>query len=301
MILIVITTWFCLENRRESYNIGLEAVYAPDNPTKKALNTYRGVSYGDFYEQDVSNSINIDLVNDIKGNLSADSGKKKILASVMASTPEYLAFLFRIALTAFLLLAISRFVLSFFPAGRLRRRLNMKNHKKMPKNNKNKKIAVILAILIVFFGLGAKQSGSRKLELRQRHQPLQAEARLINRWKIFPALIPPAATGRLMSRLFINLPSGQWALPLFFMIMVGGFMYITSAGNQATMGKAKGYITDAIIGLIMAMAAYLLLYEINPDLLKVNVPKDMSLATSGTGTGAVSPRQIPNYRTAGSL
>jgi hypothetical protein len=51
-----------------------------------------------------------------------------------------------------------------------------------------------------------------------------------------------------------------------FMITVGGYMYITSAGNNATMGKAKSIITDAIIGLVLALLAYLIFYTINPNL-----------------------------------
>ncbi len=52
-----------------------------------------------------------------------------------------------------------------------------------------------------------------------------------------------------------------------FMIGVGGFMYVvTSAGNAAKMGDAKGMIMDAIFGLVLAMLAYLILYIVNPDL-----------------------------------
>jgi hypothetical protein len=99
----------------DSYDIGVEALYAPDNITKKALNTYWGVSYGEFDEQDISSFINIDLGNSIDGQTSADSGKHKILASVISSTPAYLAFLFRIVLTAFILLISARFIFHFFP------------------------------------------------------------------------------------------------------------------------------------------------------------------------------------------
>lgn len=54
-----------------------------------------------------------------------------------------------------------------------------------------------------------------------------------------------------------------------FMIMLGGFMYITSAGNNAAMGKAKEFIFDAIIGLVMALAAWVILNEINPQLVQI--------------------------------
>ncbi|MFA6383626.1 MAG: hypothetical protein WCX17_04365, partial [Parcubacteria group bacterium] len=64
---------------------------------------------------------------------------------------------------------------------------------------------------------------------------------------------------------------GIWAIGIaaLLMISIGGFMYITSAGNNSSMEKAKGVITDAVVGLILALTAYLLLYIINPDLVKI--------------------------------
>lgn len=54
-------------------------------------------------------------------------------------------------------------------------------------------------------------------------------------------------------------------LSAVLMLSIGGFMYLTSAGNTAQMGNAKGVITDALIGLVIALFAWLLLYVINPD------------------------------------
>ena len=64
---------------------------------------------------------------------------------------------------------------------------------------------------------------------------------------------------------------GLWAVGIaaLLMISIGGFMYITSAGNNSSMEKAKGVISDAIIGLVLALVAYLLLYVINPDLVRI--------------------------------
>lgn len=64
---------------------------------------------------------------------------------------------------------------------------------------------------------------------------------------------------------------GIWAVGIvaMFMIIWGGYAYITSAGNNSQMETAKRIITDAIIGLIMALTAYLLLYIINPDLVQM--------------------------------
>ncbi len=66
---------------------------------------------------------------------------------------------------------------------------------------------------------------------------------------------------------------GIWTVGIaaLLMISIGGFMYFTSAGNTAKLGQAKTVIFDALYGLIVALAAYLLLYVINPDLVKVNI------------------------------
>lgn len=66
---------------------------------------------------------------------------------------------------------------------------------------------------------------------------------------------------------------GIWTVGIagMFMIMFGGYTYLLSAGNNSTMQKGKGFITDAIIGIIMALTAYLLLYIINPDLLEIKI------------------------------
>jgi hypothetical protein len=55
------------------------------------------------------------------------------------------------------------------------------------------------------------------------------------------------------------------------MIIIGGFMYMTAAGNTSKAGTAKTVITDAIYGLIVALSAYLLLFIINPDLVGVDI------------------------------
>lgn len=60
-----------------------------------------------------------------------------------------------------------------------------------------------------------------------------------------------------------------WAVGIaaMFMITIGGGMYLTSAGNTSAAGNAKNVITDAIIGLVLALVAWFLLNFINPDIL----------------------------------
>lgn len=60
-------------------------------------------------------------------------------------------------------------------------------------------------------------------------------------------------------------------LSAVLMLSIGGFMYLTSAGNTASIGTAKGIIYDSLIGLVIALSAWLVLYVINPDLVEINL------------------------------
>ena len=68
-----------------------------------------------------------------------------------------------------------------------------------------------------------------------------------------------------------------WAvgIAVVFMLTIGGFMYLTSAGNTSRIGTAKTIIFDAILGLILALVAWIFLYIINPDLVKVKLPSSL--------------------------
>lgn len=56
------------------------------------------------------------------------------------------------------------------------------------------------------------------------------------------------------------------------MIVVGGFYYLTSAGNASRSGEGKDRIKWAIYGLILALSSYVILNFINPDLVRPKLP-----------------------------
>jgi hypothetical protein len=61
-----------------------------------------------------------------------------------------------------------------------------------------------------------------------------------------------------------------------FMIMLAGIRWITANGNASTIGLAKAQLTDAIIGLILILFANVMLYMINPALVRfksLTIPK----------------------------
>lgn len=66
---------------------------------------------------------------------------------------------------------------------------------------------------------------------------------------------------------------GIWTVGIagFFMLVVGGFMYMLSAGNTSSAGSAKKVIVDALVGIVAALGAYVILYVINPELTKITI------------------------------
>ena len=64
-------------------------------------------------------------------------------------------------------------------------------------------------------------------------------------------------------------------------------MYATSAGNTSTAGSAKSIISDALLGLVVAMTAYLILNVINPDLVRTDAFKQGFQLTTPAGPSAV--------------
>lgn len=97
----------------ESYDVSVSALYSQSDPVKKKLNDVWGVTYDQFYEKMVSARINIDVKDsDSIENQTASTGQK-VLASVYSSMPSYLAFLFKIVLSGFLILFASGFFMSF--------------------------------------------------------------------------------------------------------------------------------------------------------------------------------------------
>ena len=66
---------------------------------------------------------------------------------------------------------------------------------------------------------------------------------------------------------FFNFSIAIGGIAAFAMLVLGGFRFLTSAGNPTAQKDAKDIITSAIIGLLLLLASYLLLEVINPDLL----------------------------------
>lgn len=53
------------------------------------------------------------------------------------------------------------------------------------------------------------------------------------------------------------------------LIMMGGVQWISAAGNEAIIGKAKEIIIAAVTGLVIALLSYIILLVINPKLINI--------------------------------
>lgn len=58
------------------------------------------------------------------------------------------------------------------------------------------------------------------------------------------------------------------AILAVLMIVIAGTRWVASAGSEAEIKAARDMITNAILGLILAFAAWLIIQTINPDILK---------------------------------
>jgi len=52
------------------------------------------------------------------------------------------------------------------------------------------------------------------------------------------------------------------------MMVVGGFQYVTSAGDKTRLSAGKKRIMNALTGLVLALSSYVILYSINPKLVE---------------------------------
>ncbi len=102
---------------------------------------------------------------------------------------------------------------------------------------------------------------------------------------VYAAVLPnlqqgDVATLQSLEGLFTNVVNVVIALAgvaLFIMFVIAGFSFLFSQGDQKKLEQARGTITNAIIGLVIIVAAYLIIRIISvftgvPDILKFTIP-----------------------------
>lgn len=65
---------------------------------------------------------------------------------------------------------------------------------------------------------------------------------------------------------------GTVGLATFGAMVYGGFLYMLSGTNIVSQQEAKDWMRGAISGLVLALAAYLIMNTINPDLVSIKAP-----------------------------
>ncbi len=80
-----------------------------------------------------------------------------------------------------------------------------------------------------------------------------------------PPLPPATNFQQLISNAF-NYSIALVGIAVFIMVMWGGFLWLTSAANPGNIASAKRYITNALLGAVLLVSAYVILYTINPEL-----------------------------------
>lgn len=71
-----------------------------------------------------------------------------------------------------------------------------------------------------------------------------------------------------------------------------GWLYMGAADMWGSKQKAKEIISDAIIGLLLLIGIYIILYQINPNLLNLNVLQEFSSSSSQSAGGGNSVTPI---------
>ena len=73
----------------------------------------------------------------------------------------------------------------------------------------------------------------------------------------------------------------------FAAIVYGGVKYTIAAGNPSGQSEGKEWVKGALLGLLLLVAAYVVLNTINPDITKCTLPTLADIAAPG-GTGTVT-------------
>lgn len=126
------------------------------------------------------------------------------------------------------------------------------------KGGKIKKIIAVLVVLAAIFSFAAEATAAEGDPTVL--APLPGVANRAGDTTTFNQYVPA----------IFNLAIGLSAVFAVFMIVVGGFQYIsTDAIQKKSDGKER--IKNSVYGLIMVICAYLVLYTINPNLLKLDL------------------------------
>lgn len=93
---------------------------------------------------------------------------------------------------------------------------------------------------------------------------------LTQQYQLYPGEAESLGDFRTYIRNFYFFSIGAAMLVATILMMVGGVIWLTSAGNQGRIAKAKEFIINPLIGVILLIAAYVILQIINPKLVALD-------------------------------
>ena len=152
-------------------------------------------------------------------------------------------------------------------------------------------IIILVACLAVVSGVHAAEcrsnAGGYCLQLK-------TTAATITGFNILGDITKP---GQLVSRLY-TLGLSLVGLSALMVVIWGGILYMTAGDSKDRAQKGRNSITNAVFGLVLALLSYLILYTINPALVKdlnLNLTK---IKDRPIGVTTISPNSTPSSCTA---
>lgn len=88
---------------------------------------------------------------------------------------------------------------------------------------------------------------------------------------------------------------GVGALLSVLMVIIAGFQWMTSRGNQSQITKAKERIEAVVVGLVLLLSAYVIARVIDPRLVKINPLRVPQLKSIELLSGATSCEKLEDY------
>jgi hypothetical protein len=77
-----------------------------------------------------------------------------------------------------------------------------------------------------------------------------------------------------------------------FMLVIGAYQYLMAAGNIGKVDSAKETIGSALLGLILGLCAWIILYKINPDLVNFRAIHKIVGISAAPGMAILIPKSI---------
>jgi hypothetical protein len=154
-----------------------------------------------------------------------------------------------------------------------------------------KKIITTIAILMLFYFLFSNIA--------------EAQVQAVTQYKLLEGL-PVQGLEQGQSATFNSYANGAIRLGIIIaallavvMLVIAGIMYMSAGGSTGRVEKAKDLIWNAIIGLIIAVSYYLILYAINPEMLKLDAAiKQLDVRQPSTAASETKAMTLDNAVTA---